>query len=67
MSISVKYPNLRIELSSETLPDIKVTGKSNFVIETYSDNINSSVTCGNVADVCGGIESGEKRIKEISG
>ena len=31
--LSVKYPNLRIEVTSEILPNIKVTGKSNFVIQ----------------------------------
>ncbi len=31
--LSLKYPNLRIEVTSETLPDVKVTGKSNFVIQ----------------------------------
>lgn len=31
--LSLKYPNLRIEVSSEILPDVKVTGKSNFVIQ----------------------------------
>lgn len=27
------HPNLRIEVTSEILPDVKVTGKSNFVIQ----------------------------------
>ena len=31
--LSLKYPNLRIEVTSEILPDVKVTGKSNFVIQ----------------------------------
>ena len=29
---SLKYPNLRIEVTSEVLPNVKVSGKSNFVI-----------------------------------
>ena len=31
--LSLKYPNLRIEVTSEILPDVKVIGKSNFVIQ----------------------------------
>ena len=31
--LSLKYPNLRIEVTSEILPDVKVTGRSNFVIQ----------------------------------
>lgn len=31
--LSLKYPNLHIEVTSEILPDVKVTGKSNFVIQ----------------------------------
>ena len=31
--LSLKYPNLRIEVTSEILPDVKVTGKSSFVIQ----------------------------------
>ena len=31
--LSMKYPNLRIEVTSEILPDVTVTGKSNFVIQ----------------------------------
>ena len=31
--LSLKYPNLRIEVTSEILPDVKVTGKSNFVLQ----------------------------------
>ena len=31
--LSLKYPNLRIEVTSEILPDIKVTGKSSFIIQ----------------------------------
>ena len=31
--LSLKYPNLRIEVTSEILPDVKVTGKSNFIIQ----------------------------------
>ena len=31
--LSLKYPNLCIEVTSEILPDVKVTGKSNFVIQ----------------------------------
>ena len=30
--LSLKYPNLRIEVTSEVLPNVKVSGKSNFVI-----------------------------------
>ena len=30
--LSLKYPNLRIEVTSEVLPNAKVSGKSNFVI-----------------------------------
>ena len=32
--LSLKYPNLRIEVTSEILPDIKVTGKSSFIIQS---------------------------------
>ena len=31
--LSLKYPNLRIEVTSEILPDVKVTGKSKFIIQ----------------------------------
>ena len=31
--LSLKYPNLRIEVTSEILPDVKVIVKSNFVIQ----------------------------------
>ena len=31
--LSLKYPNLRIEVISEVIPDVKVTGKSSFVIQ----------------------------------
>ena len=31
--LSLKYPNLRIEVTSEVIPDVKVTGKSSFVIQ----------------------------------
>lgn len=31
--LSLKYPNLRIEVTSETLPGVKVTGRSSFVIQ----------------------------------
>lgn len=31
--LSLKYPNPRIEVTSEILPDIKVTGKSSFIIQ----------------------------------
>ena len=30
--LSLKYPNIRIEVTSEVLPNVKVSGKSNFVI-----------------------------------
>ena len=30
--LSLKYPNLRIEVTSEVLPNVKISGKSNFVI-----------------------------------
>lgn len=30
--LSLKYPNLRIEVTSEVLPNVKVSGKSNFVM-----------------------------------
>lgn len=31
--LSLKYPSLRIEVTSETLPDVKVSGRSSFVIQ----------------------------------
>ena len=30
--LSLKYPNLRIEVTPEVLPNVKVSGKSNFVM-----------------------------------
>ena len=31
--LSLKYPNLRIEITSELIPGVKVTGKSDFIIQ----------------------------------
>lgn len=31
--LSLKYPNLRIEVTSEILSDVKVTGRSNFIFD----------------------------------
>lgn len=31
--LSIKYPNLRIEVTSEIIPNIKITGKSSFIIQ----------------------------------
>ena len=30
--LSLKYPNLTIQVSSESVPGVRVTGRSNFVI-----------------------------------
>lgn len=31
--LSIKYPNLRIEVTSETIPGVKVTGRSTVIIK----------------------------------